>query len=281
MNMKYNNFEMAISPASSGEAYYSYVMSLPVLTKEEEKELAQDLLDNNNLDSAKKLIMHNLRFVIYIAKGYSGYGLNVNDLVQEGNIGLMKAVKKFDPSKNVRLITFAVHWIKSEINEFVIKNWKIVKVATTKAQRKLFFNLRSKKKSSTWLNNDEAKSIALDLGVSEKDVKEMESRLSNYDLAVESESDDENSFGPIDYLESSELQPDVVVELEDKTKYYEALKLALNNLDDRSKEIISTRWLTDNKSTLAELSEKYGISQERVRQIESESIKALKKYIKV
>ena len=276
--------ELALNtPSLTGslENYVNFAFSVPMLSKEEEFMLACDLRENGNLESARKLVLAHLKFVVKVAKGFKGYGLSENDLIQEGNLGLMKAVKKFDPNVGVRLVTFAAHWIRAEIHEYIIRNWRIVKVATTKAQRKLFFNLRSKKKSSTWLNNDEAKSIALDLGVSEKDVKEMESRLSNYDLAVESESDDENSFGPIDYLESSELQPDAVIELEDKTKYYEALKLALSNLDDRSKEIISTRWLTDNKSTLAELSEKYGISQERVRQIESESIKALKKYIKV
>ncbi len=270
------NYNIDTLPSCTGsiETYINHVMSIPVLSTEEELLLAKKLNDTNDLESAKKLITHNLRYVVYIAKSYSGYGLNLNDLIQEGNIGLMKAVKKFNPERNNKLITFAVYWIKSEIHEFVIKNWKIVKIATTKAQRKLFFNLRSKKTSLSNLTNSEAASIAGDLNVSIKDVMEMEKRMNNYDLAIEEK--DEENFSPSLYLKSNELQPDQVIENDEKSLLNNKLLHSLENLDDRSKDIIKARWLSENKLTLEDLSKKYGVSRERIRQIENESMLKLK-----
>ena len=262
------------SPTGSLDTYISHIMSIPPLSTEEEVALGRNLQSTNDLESAKKLIMHNLRYVIYIAKSYSGYGLNLNDLVQEGNIGLMKAVKKYDPEKNLKLITFAVYWIKSEIHEFVIKNWKIVKVATTKSQRKLFFNLRSKKSTLSTLSNKEAISIAQDLGVPLKDVIEMEKRMNNYDLAIEDD-DDENA-SPSLFLTSSELEPDEVLENEEKNLLNTKLYEVINRLDERSKDIVKSRWLSTSKLTLEDLSKKYGVSRERIRQIENESMLKLK-----
>ena len=270
------NFSNTLLPSPTGslDTYISHIMSIPPLSTEEEVALGRNLQSTNDLESAKKLIMHNLRYVIYIAKSYSGYGLNLNDLVQEGNIGLMKAVKKYDPEKNLKLITFAVYWIKSEIHEFVIKNWKIVKVATTKSQRKLFFNLRSKKSTLSTLSNKEAISIAQDLGVPLKDVIEMEKRMNNYDLAIEDD-DDENA-SPSLFLTSSELEPDQVLENEEKNLLNTKLYEVINKLDERSKDIVKSRWLSTSKLTLEDLSKKYGVSRERIRQIESESILKLK-----
>ncbi|MAZ79149.1 MAG: RNA polymerase sigma factor RpoH [Gammaproteobacteria bacterium] len=262
------------SPTGSLDTYISHIMSIPPLTTEEEVALGRNLQSTNDLESAKKLIMHNLRYVIYIAKSYSGYGLNLNDLVQEGNIGLMKAVKKYDPDKNLKLITFAVYWIKSEIHEFVIKNWKIVKVATTKSQRKLFFNLRSKKSTLSTLSNNEAISIAQDLGVPLKDVIEMEKRMNNHDLAIEN-NDDENT-SPSLFLTSGELEPDQVLENEEKNSLNTKLYEVINKLDERSKDIVKSRWLSTSKLTLEDLSKKYGVSRERIRQIENESMLKLK-----
>jgi RNA polymerase sigma-32 factor len=262
------------SPTGSLDTYISHIMSIPPLSTEEEVALGRNLQSTNDLESAKKLIMHNLRYVIYIAKSDSGYGLNLNDLVQEGNIGLMKAVKKYDPEKNLKLITFAVYWIKSEIHEFVIKNWKIVKVATTKSQRKLFFNLRSKKSTLSTLSNKEAISIAQDLGVPLKDVIEMEKRMNNHDLAIE-DNDDENA-SPSLFLTSSELEPDQVLENEEKNLLNTKLYAVINKLDERSKDIVKSRWLSTSKLTLEDLSKKYGVSRERIRQIENESMLKLK-----
>ena len=270
------NFSNTLLPSPTGslDTYISHIMSIPPLTTEEEVALGRNLQRTNDLESAKKLIMHNLRYVIYIAKSYSGYGLNLNDLVQEGNIGLMKAVKKYDPEKNLKLITFAVYWIKSEIHEFVIKNWKIVKVATTKSQRKLFFNLRSKKSTLSTLSNKEAISIAQDLGVPLKDVIEMEKRMNNHDLAIE-DNDDENA-SPSLFLTSSELEPDQVLENEEKNLLNTKLYEVINKLDERSKDIVKSRWLSTSKLTLEDLSKKYGVSRERIRQIENESMLKLK-----
>ena len=270
------NFSNTLLPSPTGslDTYISHIMSIPPLTTEEEVALGRNLQSTNDLESAKKLIMHNLRYVIYIAKSYSGYGLNLNDLVQEGNIGLMKAVKKYDPEKNLKLITFAVYWIKSEIHEFVIKNWKIVKVATTKNQRKLFFNLRSKKSTLSTLSNKEAISIAQDLGVPLKDVMEMEKRMNNHDLAIE-DNDDENA-SPSLFLTSSELEPDQVLENEEKNSLNTKLYAVINKLDERSKDIVKSRWLSKSKLTLEDLSKKYGVSRERIRQIENESMLKLK-----
>ena len=275
--MKTINYNNVALPSCTGsiDTYINHVMNIPILSTEEEVALAKDLNNANNLDAAKKLIMHNLRYVVYIAKSYSGYGLNLNDLIQEGNIGLMKAVKKYDPEKNLKLITFAIYSIKSEIHEFVIKNWKIVKIATTKAQRKLFFNLRSKKNSFSNLNSKEATLIARDLGVNTQDVIEMEKRMYNSDLAIEDK--DEDNFSPTLYLKSNEPQPDEILENNEKNLLSSKLYEVINNLDERSKDIIQSRWLSQNKSTLEDLSLKYGISRERVRQIENESILKLKK----
>jgi len=264
-------------PSCTGsiDTYISHVMAIPVLSTEEEVGLGYKLQNSNDLESAKKLIMHNLRYVVYIAKSYSGYGLNLNDLIQEGNVGLMKAVKKYNPDKNLKLITFAVYWIKSEIHEFVLKNWKIVKVATTKTQRKLFFNLRSKKNSLSSLTSKEAQSIATDLKVPLKDVMEMEKRMLNLDYPIdETESDEQTA--PIVYLESNEMMPDEVLENEEKNNINKKLYDVLENLDQRSRDIVKSRWLADKKLTLEDLSKKYEISRERVRQIEVETMSKIK-----
>ena len=276
-DMETINYNSSALPSCTGsiDTYINHVMSIPVLSTEEEVALAKNLNNENDLGAAKKLIMHNLRYVVYIAKSYSGYGLNLSDLIQEGNIGLMKAVKKYDPEKNLKLITFAIYSIKSEIHEFVIKNWKIVKIATTKAQRKLFFNLRSKKSGLSNLSSNEASLIARDLGVGVQDVIEMEKRISNSDLAIEDK--DEENFTPSLYLKSNEPQPDEILEINEKRLLANKLHDVIKNLDERSKDIIQSRWLSNNKLTLEDLSSKYGISRERVRQIESESLMKLKK----
>ena len=271
------DYKYSSLPSCTGsiETYISHVMAIPVLSTDEEVELGRKLQNSNDLESAKKLILHNLRYVVYIAKSYSGYGLNLNDLIQEGNVGLMKAVKKYNPDKNLKLITFAIYWIKSEIHEFVIKNWKIVKVATTKTQRKLFFNLRSKKVSLASLTSEEAKSIANDLNVPIKDVMEMEKRMHNHDVAID-EKEDDDKVTPSIYLESKELQPDQLLENNEKNLLSEKLYMVLEDLDERSRDIIKSRWLATTKLTLEDLSKKYEISRERVRQIETETIAKLK-----
>lgn len=271
------DYKYSSLPSCTGsiETYISHVMAIPILSTDEEVELGRKLQNSNDLESAKKLILHNLRYVVYIAKSYSGYGLNLNDLIQEGNVGLMKAVKKYNPDKNLKLITFAIYWIKSEIHEFVIKNWKIVKVATTKTQRKLFFNLRSKKVSLASLTSEEAKSIANDLNVPIKDVLEMEKRMHNHDVAID-EKEDDDKVTPSIYLESKELQPDQLLENNEKNLLSEKLYMVLENLDERSRDIINSRWLATTKLTLEDLSKKYEISRERVRQIETETIAKLK-----
>ena len=276
-DMEAINYNSSALPSCTGsiDTYINHVMSIPVLSTEEEVALAKNLNNENDLGAAKKLIMHNLRYVVYIAKSYSGYGLNLSDLIQEGNIGLMKAVKKYDPEKNLKLITFAIYSIKSEIHEFVIKNWKIVKIATTKAQRKLFFNLRSKKSSLSNLSSNEASLIARDLGVGVQDVIEMEKRISNTDLAIEDK--DEENFTPSLYLKSNEPQPDEILEINEKKVLANKLHDVIQSLDERGKDIIQSRWLSNNKLTLEDLSSKYGISRERVRQIENESLMKLKK----
>lgn len=271
--LKYQNYSLP-SCAGSIDIYINHVLSIPVLSTEEEVALAKKLKETNDLESAKKLIMHNLRYVVYIAKTYTGYGLNLSDLIQEGNVGLMKAVKKYNPEKNLKLITFAVYWIKSEIHEFVVKNWKIVKIATTKAQRKLFFNLRSKKSSLSNLTVKEASSIAKDLSVTVKDVIEMEKRMGNHDITMDD--NDDEKIAPSDFLKSSELEPDEILENTEKDLVTKKLYKIINTLDQRSKDIIESRWLAEEKTTLEDLSKKYGISKERVRQIENESILKLK-----
>ena len=271
---------MALTVPQSGsiEAYVQSAYSIPMLTAEKEHELATRLYSENDLKAAQELIMSHLRFVIHVAKGYAGYGLPQADLIQEGNVGLMKAVKRFNPEVGVRLVSFAVHWIKAEIHEFVLKNWRIVKVATTKAQRKLFFNLRKNKKRLGWFSNDEVNNVAETLGVSTKDVLEMESRMSNQDQAFELSTDDDDnasasSYSPAQYLEDK--QSDLATEVEDSNWEQHAnkrLSNALVSLDERSQDIIRTRWLHDDKSTLQELANKYEISAERVRQLEKNAL---------
>ena len=270
----------SLTPGGDLQAYINSVHSIGILTSEEEKKLAEDLYYRNDLDAARKLVLAHLRFVIYIAKTYSGYGLAEADLIQEGNVGLMKAIRKFNPEMGVRLVSFAVHWVKAEIHEYVLKNWKIVKIATTKAQRKLFFNLRSKKKGLGWLTEEEVKAMAEDLGVKPSEVREMEKRLSGIDMPFDPLSDsddDEASFAPSQYLEDSDADPSVIFE-KDNLNENNSLQLyeAINQLDDRSRDILQDRWLADEKLTLHELAEKYHISAERVRQIEKNAMKKIK-----
>ena len=275
---------LASSEISTGniDSYIASAFQVPVLSVEEEKSLALRLHERNDLDAARTLIVHHLRFVIQVARGYSGYGLPLADLIQEGNVGLMKAVKKFDPQKGVRLVSFAVHWIRAEIHEFVLRNWRIVKIATTKAQRKLFFNLRSSKKRLAWLNQDEVENIANDLGVKPAEVLEMEKRLSNPDLGFDlpAGEDDEDSYAPASYLIHDSESPEVQAEESDwQAHQSKQLQTALTSLDERSRDIISKRWLAENKTTLQELAQEYGVSAERVRQIESNAIKQLKEAV--
>ena len=271
------------APGQNLEAYLSSVQNIAILTPEEEKRLAEDLYYRNDLEAARQLVMAHLRFVVHIARGYSGYGLPQADLIQEGNVGLMKAVRKFNPEVGVRLISFAVHWIKSEMHEYIIKNWKIVKVATTKAQRKLFFNLRSQKKELNWLSQDEIKTISNELGVDEKSIKEMESRLSSSDMSFDPPSeanDDEASFSPSGFLADESKDPAELIEREDSEEYsHELLHKAMSALDSRSKEILIDRWLQDQKLTLHELADKYGVSAEGIRQIEKAAMEKVKSFI--
>ena len=270
----------ALAPGGDLQAYINSVHSIGILTPEEERKLAEDLYYRNDLDAARKLVLAHLRFVIYIAKTYSGYGLPEADLIQEGNVGLMKAIRKFNPEMGVRLVSFAVHWVKAEMHENVLKNWKIVKIATTKAQRKLFFNLRSKKKGLGWLTEEEVESMAKDLGVKPSEVREMEKRLSGIDMPFDplaDSDDDEASFSPSQYLEDIDANPADIFEKEtfdenNASQLYEAI----NQLDDRSRDILQDRWLADEKLTLHELAEKYEISAERVRQIEKNAMKKVK-----
>ena len=268
---KFNHDLALAGPVGSLDAYIQGVGSIPVLSKEDEQVLARRLRDDEDLDAARDLVMAHLRFVVHIAKGYTGYGLPLNDLIQEGNVGLMKAVKRFDPDYDVRLVSFAVHWIRAEIHEFVLKNWRIVKVATTKAQRKLFFNLRKKKKTLAWLTDAETKAVAKDLGVKPQEVTEMEKRLHSRDAIFDPtpDLDDERNFTPAAYLPSPDADPAIQVEKvdfnEDAT---ERMTAALNILDDRSRRILEERWLTEDKMTLHELAAEYGISAERIRQLE-------------
>jgi len=273
---------LTVPQSGSIETYIQSAYSIPMLTAEREKELATRLYAENDLQAAQELIMSHLRFVIHIAKGYAGYGLAQADLVQEGNVGLMKAVKRFNPEVGVRLVSFAVHWIKAEIHEFVLRNWRIVKVATTKAQRKLFFNLRKNKKRLGWFSNDEVSNVAETLGVSEKDVLEMESRMSNQDQAFELSADDDDSasaigFSPAQYLEDKTSDLANSVEESDwSNNANQRLSNALICLDDRSQHIIRTRWLNEDKTTLQDLADKYQISAERVRQLEKNALNKLK-----
>jgi RNA polymerase sigma-32 factor len=270
---------MSLVPQGSIGAYVQSVNQFSMLSAEEEKELAERLFNHGDLDAAKKLVMSHLRFVVYIAKSYAGYGLPQADLIQEGNIGLMKAVKRFDPSVGVRLASFAVHWIKAEIHEYVIRNWRVVKVATTKAQRKLFFNLRKAKKRLGWFSQDEVETVAEHLNVSPKDVLEMESRLNGQDHSFDlGESDDEDSnFAPVQYLEDKSADVAVSVESENSQLHLKnKLYSSLSQLDERSQDIISSRWLSEPKATLQDLASRYNVSAERVRQLEANAINKLK-----
>ncbi len=274
------NHDIALAgPVGSLDAYIQAVGVIPVLSKEDEQALANQFRDDENLDAARELVMAHLRFVVHIAKGYTGYGLPLNDLIQEGNVGLMKAVKRFDPTYDVRLVSFAVHWIRAEIHEFVLKNWRIVKVATTKAQRKLFFNLRKKKKTLAWLSAAETKAVADDLGVSAKEVTEMEKRLHSRDAIFDPtpDLDDERNFTPAAYLPAPDADPAKQVETADfNSDASTRMHAALNILDDRSRRILEARWLTEDKMTLHELANEYGISAERIRQLEVNAIKKLR-----
>lgn len=268
------------APGVNLGAYISTVNQIPILTAEQEKELADRYYYDQDLDAAKMLVMSHLRFVVHIARSYAGYGLPQGDLIQEGNLGLMKAVKRFDPTMGVRLVSFAVHWIKAEIHEYVIRNWRIVKVATTKAQRKLFFNLRSLKKSSKKLTLEEAQAIANDLNVTAEQVIEMEGRLTAYDAAFEAQGDDDdesNYTAPALYLEDNRYDPARLVEEEDwEDQNANALHSAIGQLDARSRDILQRRWLDDNKSTLHELAAEYNISAERIRQLEKNAMEKIK-----
>lgn len=267
------------SVVGSLEAYIQAVKALPMLTPEDESRLARKLRDENDLDAARELVLSHLRVVVSIARGYMGYGLPQADLIQEGNIGLMKAVKRFDPERGVRLVSFAVHWIKAEIHEYILRNWRMVKIATTKAQRKLFFNLRSLKQGLGYLSQDEVREMAAHLKVKPEEVTEMEMRLSGQDIALEpDDQDDESSFGPIAYLADTGAQP--IEQLDDKqtaTRNETGLIRALASLDERSRRIVEARWLPEGKgSTLHELAAEYGVSAERVRQIEQKALQKMR-----
>ena len=267
-------------PTGNIDAYISAASQLPMLSAEEEHDLAVSLRDHNDLAAARALVMSHLRFVVKIARGYSGYGLPQSDLIQEGTVGLMKAVRRFDPEMGVRLVSFAVHWIKAEIHEYILRNWRIVKVATTKAQRKLFFNLRSAKKRLGWFSRQEVEEVAEDLGVKPETVLEMESRLSNYDLAydgTDSDDDDGPSIAPAAYLPDLRHEPSMLLERADSVDAErEGLYAALESLDTRSRDILQRRWLNENKETLHDLAAEYGVSAERIRQIEAAAMKKLR-----
>ena len=271
---------LAMVPGANLAAYVQAVGAIPMLTAEREQALAEKLFYEDCVESARELVLAHLRFVVHIARSYSGYGLSEADLIQEGNVGLMKAVKRFDPTKGVRLVSFAVHWIKAEMHEFILRNWRIVKVATTKAQRKLFFNLRSQKKTLSWLTPEETTAIAADLGVDEVEVQRMEGRLSSrdvaFDLPVDAD-DDEAWQAPQAYLEDLSADPAMAVEAEDTARNGEArLHSALAALDERSRDIVSRRWLAEHKATLHDLAADHGVSAERIRQLEANAMKKLK-----
>jgi RNA polymerase sigma-32 factor len=267
------------SVVGSLDAYISAVHRIPVLSHDEEQALSRRFNEENDLDSAKKLVMSHLRFVVHVARGYSGYGLQLSDLIQEGNIGLMKAVKRFDPDQGVRLVSFAVHWIRAEMHEFILRNWRIVKVATTKAQRKLFFNLRKSKKRLGWMNAEEVRVVARDLGVPEATVREMESRLSGRDIGFDAptDADDDAKPAPEAFLIDDGADPyQNVADADQADNQMETLSTALAKLDDRSRDIIQRRWLNDNKATLQDLADEYGVSAERIRQVEANAMKKMR-----
>jgi RNA polymerase sigma-32 factor len=269
-----------MTPGANLNAYIQGTATVPILTVEEEKSLGEALYYEDDLDAARRLVMSHLRFVVHIARSYNGYGLPLADLIQEGNVGLMKAVRRFNPEKGVRVVSFAVHWIKAEIHEFILRNWRIVKIATTKSQRKLFFNLRSAKKQLQWLTADEAKAVADDLGVEVKDVMEMEMRLTARDSAFDApadEDDDKAAYAPVHYLEDNTADPAQQVENDD----YQGdnnlrLAEAVQSLDKRSQDILQRRWLDDKKATLHQLADEYGVSAERIRQLEKNAMKKVR-----
>jgi len=267
------------SVVGSLDAYIGAVHRIPVLAADEEHDLAQRYREDEDLDAARKLVMSHLRFVVHVARGYSGYGLQMSDLIQEGNIGLMKAVKRFDPDHGVRLVSFAVHWIRAEMHEFILRNWRIVKVATTKAQRKLFFNLRKSKKRLGWMNMEEVRGIAKDLGVPEATVLEMESRLSGRDIGFDAptESDDDAPPAPVAYLEDHGADPYLQLADADQEEHQlDTLQHAMAKLDDRTRDIIRRRWLAEDKATLQDLADDYGVSAERIRQLEANAMKKMR-----
>ncbi len=264
--------------AGSLDHYIHMAYSLPVLSAEEERSLAYRLQEQGDVEAARELVLRNLRFVIHVARGYSGYGLPLADLVQEGSIGLMKAVKRFDPSVGVRLVSFAVHWIRAEIHEYVLRNWRIVKMATTKAQRKLFFNLRKAKKRLGWMNDGEVSAVAEDLGVTAAEVRQMEARLNHADMAMEADAGDEDAArSPLEYLPAPDADPAPLLEAaDDEQARYAQLHEALGDLDERSQSILKRRWFAESKLTLQELADEYGVSAERIRQIEAAAMKKLR-----
>ena len=267
-------------PGANLESYVQTVNQIPVLSSDEEQTLAQRFQEHGDIEAARQMVLSHLRFVVHIARSYSGYGLAQADLIQEGNVGLMKAVKRFDPGYGVRLVSFAVHWIKAEIHEFILRNWRIVKVATTKAQRKLFFNLRSSKKRLAWLNNDETEAVAKDLGVEPKVVREMEGRMASHDMAFDAPTDDDDETGwqaPVHYLDDKRYDPASQLEQADWSQdSSERLGYALSSLDERSQDILRRRWLSEDKTTLHELADEYGVSAERIRQLEKNAMKKIR-----
>ena len=267
-------------PLGSFEAYVERVSRVPVLSREDEQHLARRFREEDDLDAARQLVMSHLRFVVHIARGYNGYGLPLSDLVQEGNVGLMKAVKRFDPAVGVRLVSFAVHWIRAEIHEYVLRNWRLVRIATTKAQRKLFFNLRRLKRNLSWLSADETRAVAKDLGVPATEVTEMEQRLAAHDLSfdpVPTGDEEETTYGPAAYLSAPDADPARQVEAEDwEGDTAEQLASGLAGLDERSRTIVQRRWLASPKATLHELASEYGVSAERIRQIEATAFTRLR-----
>jgi len=280
MNKSINALNL-INPTGSLEAYIQAVSQIPILDANEERELAVRLQEHGDLEAARHLVVSHLRFVIHIARGYSGYGLPQADLIQEGSVGLMKAVKRFDPSMNVRLVSFAVHWIRAEIHEYILRNWRVVKLATTKAQRKLFFNLRKNKKRLGWFSQDEVEAVAKDLNVSPETVLEMEKRMSGQDTSFDGyvDNNDDHDFtpAPAGYLQDLTNEPSILLERENSTEHdNDRLAEALENLDERSRDILQQRWLSDKKSTLHELAAKYNVSAERIRQLEQSAMKKMK-----
>jgi RNA polymerase sigma-32 factor len=270
-----------VNPSGSLEAYIQAANQIPMLEADEERKLAVRLQQDGDLQAAQRLVMSHLRFVIHIARGYSGYGLPQADLIQEGNVGLMKAVKRFDPGMNVRLVSFAVHWIRAEIHEFILRNWRIVKLATTKAQRKLFFNLRKSKKHLGWFSQAEVEAVAKDLNVAPEIVLEMEKRMSGQDTPFDgyanASDDDDYNPTPAGYLQDNSYEPSLVLERENSEEHNnEKLALALESLDERSRDILQQRWLSDTKSTLHDLADKYNVSAERIRQLEQNAMKKMK-----